>query len=143
MKTAGKNFVLLGTLVLLFAVTACKKKPTEPPMPKPNITGTWEGKGTKSGVDYRVVVDLKQDDGDTTVTGSGVISALFLVIDFSVKGANVYPDVRLTFTNPSPSFGTGTYAGKFDAANDNAINGAATVPLFGITNEPLMIARIK
>lgn len=130
-------------LIILLLFGACKDKPTEPPMPKPDISGTWEGKGSKSGINYTITVILSQTEGDTAVTGSGDISALFVKIPFSVAGVNVYPNVRLVFTNPDPNFGTGNYIGKFDSANENKINGAATVPAFGITNESLNIDRIK
>lgn len=112
-------------------------------MPKPNISGLWEGKGSKNGINYTVTVNLSQMEGDTLVTGSGEIAALIVKITFSVAGGNNYPDVRLTFTNPDPNFGTGSYVGKFDASNDNKINGAATVPAFGIANETLNIIRTK
>lgn len=134
------RYLFLISILLIFS---CKDKPIEPPMPKPNISGTWEGKGSKSGINYTVTVVLSQAEGDTAVIGSGDISALFVKIPFSVAGVNVYPDVRLIFTNPDPNFGTGNYVGKFDSANENKINGAATVPAFGIANEPLNIDRIK
>jgi len=134
------RYLFLISILLIFS---CKDKPIEPPMLKPNVSGTWEGKGSKNGINYTVTVNLSQTEGDTAVIGSGDISALFVKIPFSVAGVNVYPDVRLIFTNPDPNFGTGNYIGKFDSANENKINGAATVPTFGITNEPLNIDRIK
>lgn len=130
-------------LIAILLVFSCKDKPTDPPMPKPNISGLWEGKGSKNGINYTVTVNLSQMEGDTLVTGSGEIAALIVKITFSVAGGNNYPDVRLTFTNPDPNFGTGSYVGKFDASNDNKINGAATVPAFGIANETLNIIRTK
>lgn len=128
---------------ILLALSACNDKPTEPPIPKPNVTGTWQGKGTKSGIPYTVTATLAQAEGDTAVSGNGDIAALFAKVSFSVTGANAYPDVRLTFTSSDPSFGTGSYAGKFAADNDNRIDGAATVPAFGIRDEALAMERIK
>jgi len=135
---AKKTYIIFIAIALLFS---CKDKPTEPPEPTPNITGKWQGSGTKSGISYTVTVDLVQSDGDTVVSGSGEISALIIKVPFTVSGGNVYPDVRLTFTNPDPNFGTGTYVGKFESGNDNIINGAATVPAFSIVNEPLKMER--
>lgn len=121
--------------------TACKDKPpTKPSEPMPNISGTWQGTGTKSGITYYISVTLTQAIDDTTITGQGVIDALLVKIPFTITGANQYPNVRMTFTNPDPNFGTGSYLGAFDVSN-NVINGVATVPAFAIVNEPLKIER--
>lgn len=131
-------------IVLALAFASCKtKKPAEPPEPTPSVTGTWQGSGVKSGVKFTVTVNLAQADGDTAITGDGNIVALIVTVPFTVAGGNNYPDVRMTFTNPDPNFGSGVYVGKFDVLSDNAINGVATVPAFGIANEPLRIERIK
>lgn len=135
-----KKIIFISILFLFFA---CKEKPIDPPPAKPDISGTWEGKGSKSGINYTVTVTLTQTANDTAVTGSGDITALFIKIPFSVTGGNDYPRVNLTFTNPDPNFGTGKYIGKFNATDDNKIDGFATVPSFGINNEPLNIVRMK
>jgi len=135
----------MKSLSLIFAVAffllSCKDTPVNPPIPTSNISGTWQGTGVKSGIKFTVTVDLMQTDNDTTITGSGNISALIVTIPFFVTGGNVYPDVRMTFNNPDPAFGSGVYVGKFDSENDNIINGVATVPAFGIADEPLKMER--
>lgn len=138
-----KNKFLTIAAIFSVALFSCKDKPTPPPAPTPNVTGTWQGSGIKSGIKFTVTVNLSQADGDTAIAGDGNIAALIVTVPFTVIGGNVYPDVRMTFTSSDQNFGSGVYAGKFDPLNDNAINGAATVPTFGITNEPLRIERIK
>lgn len=135
---------------LLFAVIlllhSCARKPTEPlppEKPKPNITGTWQGYGSKYGISYIVTATLRQEVSDTVVSGTGNIQALFVKIDFSVSGTNIYPDVRLTFENPDPNFGKGTYVGKFKQDDDNWMDGFASVPSFGLKDEPLIMKRTK
>lgn len=135
----GTKIVIAASIALM---ASCKDNPpTEPPAPTPNISGTWRGSGTKSGISYTITATLKQIENDTTITGAGEIAALIVTIPFSVTGANHYPDVQMMFTNPDSNFGTGTYHGTFDAGNDNAISGAATVPAFGIADEPLKLER--
>lgn len=129
--------IFLAAIILL---AACKDKPTQPP-PSPNISGTWKGSGSKSGIAYTVTANLTQADGGTDVTGSGEISALLTSITFSVSGYNHYPDIGLTFSNPNPQIGNGTYIGKFSKNDNNTIDGSATVPSFGIVGELLQMKR--
>ena len=142
--TTTSKIIFSCAIVFTLAFTSCKaKKPSEPPAPTPSVSGTWQGSGVKSGIKFTVTVNLAQADGDTVITGDGNIAALIVTVPFTVTGGNNYPDVRMTFTSHDPNFGSGIYVGKFDALSDNAINGAATVPAFGITNEPLRIERTK
>lgn len=130
-------------MLAVFLAASCKDKQPTPPTPMPNITGTWKGSGTKSGIPYTVTMNLTQSVNDTSIIGNGNIAVPLTTIPFSVTGANNYPDVELMFVNPSPNFGTGTYAGRFDPSDDNTINGLATVPAFNISNEPLRIKRTQ
>lgn len=121
-------------------MTACHKKPTEPPPPPPSPTmnGTWQGSGMKSGIAYTITTDLAQQD--STVIGTGNIATIFLTVPFTVSGKNVYPNVSLSMANADSTF-TGTYIGAFSVSDDNTIDGEATVPAFQIIVEPLQIKR--
>lgn len=133
-----KTKLLLFALILSFA---CAKNPTEPPPPpSPDVNGTWNGSGTVNNIPFTFTVTLAQTD--TTVTGSGTFSALFLTIPFNVAGSCVYPVVGFSFASDDSGF-TGTYTGVFDAGDDNKINGFASVPSIPITNQSLNISRTK
>jgi hypothetical protein len=135
---------IIFLLLTGIALSACRKKPTEPPPPSPTINGTWQGSGTKivNGIriDYTITADLAQQD--TTITGTGNIATIFLTVPFTVSGKNIYPNVSLFMANTDSTF-TGTYIGAFMKGDDNTIDGAATVPAFQIVGEPLTIKRIK
>lgn len=129
----------LSIFVLLLALS-CKDKPTEPPPPPtPDMVGIWQGSGTKNGIAYTITVNLTE--ANKVVSGSGNIKTIFTTINFTVVGANVYPDVAFTFANADSTL-TGAFAGVFNDTDDNIVDGAASVPAFSIVDEPLTIKRI-
>jgi hypothetical protein len=136
-----RNIIVL--LLIAVQVSSCKKQPSDPPPPTPNISGKWIGSGIKSGISYTVTANLNQAQSSSNVTGDGEIKALFTTITFAVNGTNNYPDVYLEFSNPNPQIGSGYYEGKFDSANNNRIDGKATVPSFGLIGESLTMLRTQ